>query len=1063
MKKFLIFLVAIVVVVCFGLTTFYFLRNDETITIDAKELYCNAGETISLDSLEISRKKANRKTTFNYNAGGEAVSSLINFDEEKGYYVVSNDAGGDITLVISTSNKKFAEFTITVHVGNGSEEYPYYIFNESDLNKIGTTYEMGKNYKLMNNITLTNGFAPIGFDTATKTGINFTGNFDGNGFTISGLNLSSADYEKAGLFYAIGSTGKVSNLVIDRTNIAGAYTNAGVLAGTIAGTVQNVGILNASINNTASNGFIGALAGVYSGSTLKTTYANNINIVIGENNATTDNVVVGGLVGKLENTTAQATYVNEASISMIQATGLVGGYAGEFVIGTNSGSIQQSYANTTSDATDFASFVNTVSTNATFDSANANMLRHFIGNIAIVQNKTVATDILDADLVKNYDNTYFTNVTYPANAVFFDEMAAQYMIRGYASVVEALETNEYVFYSVDAKTNWDTEFVWKTSTYALPTLRMGAVQPASPASDYFRKDLEEKKVSSVEALLNILQNNTEGKIKLMSDLDLGDTWTPVALKNFTIDGNGKTITLKLNNKTNNAMGLFSTIDNSTIENLNIVVTGVTANASYAGALAGRTYSTDNLTNTSIKNVHITYTGDFTATEFDAFGGMIAQATNTIITDSSVSGLVMNSSVDVIRAGGLVGNFLGGEANNNQVSATISGSSYVGGLTGVNMASLTNNSGVVVINYNQSVNNAKVGGIVGLNEETIINNDFTVTININNSNGTLFVGGVAGENNEIIENTTVKGTGISVADIEGKIYVGGVAGVNSSKIANTHNTMTKIGDYRVNKNIYVGGLTAINNGEISQCLTASNIYGNVVAGITAEMKISSSAKIDQVVVGVYNSETKALSQNEIKGDKYVAGIVVDFRVGTITNVQAASKIIGGANSTRSSLAVLVFPYGATLKNATIDSSISGYGIKYRDTWSDFASYENKADFDLDSSSTRDARFNLYKNDTHHGCLQSVVINSKQEGVNSAIAAMGEAWAWSKDYDDSSESSYIKVVDGFSNLSQFQGSFTFVCAKSVWFGIEHTATKQLTFNIGQIWESNNGISLLFLNNI
>ena len=32
MKKFLIFLVSIIVVVCFGLTTYYFLRNDEVVS-----------------------------------------------------------------------------------------------------------------------------------------------------------------------------------------------------------------------------------------------------------------------------------------------------------------------------------------------------------------------------------------------------------------------------------------------------------------------------------------------------------------------------------------------------------------------------------------------------------------------------------------------------------------------------------------------------------------------------------------------------------------------------------------------------------------------------------------------------------------------------------------------------------------------------------------------------------------------------------------------------------------------------------------------------------------------
>ena len=110
------------------------------------------------------------------------------------------------------------------------------------------------------------------------------------------------------------------------------------------------------------------------------------------------------------------------------------------------------------------------------------------------------------------------------------------------------------------------------------------------------------------------------------------------------------------------------------------------------------------------------------------------------------------------------------------------------------------------------------------------------------------------------------------------------------------------------------------------------------------------------------------------------------------------------------------------------------------------------------------FNLYANDTFHGSMQHVVIDSSKAGVNNVTAAMGGAFAWGKDYTDSSESSFIKVVNGFSNMSQFTGEFTFVCAKSIWLGIEHSATKTLNFAIGSIWkDSGNGISLIFVDSL
>ena len=70
---------------------------------------------------------------------------------------------------------------------------------------------------------------------------------------------------------------------------------------------------------------------------------------------------------------------------------------------------------------------------------------------------------------------------------------------------------------------------------------------------------------------------------------------------------------------------------------------------------------------------------------------------------------------------------------------------------------------------------------------------------------------------------------------------------------------------------------------------------------------------------------------------------------------------------------------------------------------------------------------------------------------------------KDYADTAESSFIKVVDGFNDISQFQGKFTFVCSIDTTGIFKHEATKELTFEVGSVWEENNGISLMFLDDI
>ena len=221
MKKFLIFLVSLVVVVCVGLTTYYFMRNNEIITIKTKEIYCNAGDTIPLNSLGINVKRANvsKKTTFNYNAGGEDVTKFISYNSEINSYVVSQENAGDVTLVIRTSNKKYSDFTISVHIGNGSVENPYYIFSETDLMKIGSTYRLDSHYLLMNDITLTSQFSPIGFNANTSLWEGFNGTFDGNGHTIKAMNLSNIEAENAGFFSSVGANGTIKNLTLTNATV----------------------------------------------------------------------------------------------------------------------------------------------------------------------------------------------------------------------------------------------------------------------------------------------------------------------------------------------------------------------------------------------------------------------------------------------------------------------------------------------------------------------------------------------------------------------------------------------------------------------------------------------------------------------------------------------------------------------------------------------------------------------------------------------------------------------------------------------------------------------------
>jgi len=1038
MKKFLIFLVSIVVAVCVGLTTFYFLKNDEIIVFETKELYVNAGDTISLEELGFSRKKASKKTTFNYNAGGEEVTAAINFDAENGYYVVKGDVAGDIKLVITTSNKRYAEFTITVHVGNGEKETPYYIFNETDLSKIGSVYGLNDYYILMNNIVLSNEFNPIGYSEIDSKYAGFSGNFDGGFKTISNLNLVDGTYTNAGLFSSINSGAVVSNLTISNANISGNYENAGVLAGVIDGNVDRIAVLNSTITNKANSSNTGALAGTVNGS-VKLTYADNSTINIGTDSVVT-NVVAGGLIGKINKTNVQASYVNNSKINVFAgSTGKFGGFAGNFVIDTDAGSIQQSYANVTCEDVNFAAFLGEIEKSSGFNASAEDVIKFLIGNAVVTNGKAV---------VKNYDATYFTT--------FKDDSNTTYLISDYSTAGEmviAADQNKIIYYAINSNaiTYWDNEYIWQTSNTELPILRFGKINPELPSSEYFRKDLTNNEINETTTKFEDVFNSdvSDMKFSLSHDVTLTD-WTPVALTNVTFDGCNNTIYVNLNKANGENLGLFSVLDNCTIKNLNIVVTNVSANATNVGALAGVAKSSDAIAKTTIENINVTYNAISNITAAN-FGGIVAVAEKTDISNSNV--LAMSASADVAYLGGAVSS-LKEDASiyNVSVKANLSGSQIVAGIVAINYGTIVEvNNSKISITHNSSNSDIRLGGLVGLNNGNILKANAEIAITVNNATNVLYVGGVSADNYGTIANVKVTGAGISLTDVNAKIYVGGVSAENFGKITNVQNELVSIGSVNVGKNVKAGGIAYNNKGTIEKVIVKSNVLGNFSAGAVVEMN-NASAKVDQVVIS-----------NTIKGEKYVAGIIVDFRAGNITNIQATSTIEGTTNSSRSSLIALIFPYGANLKNATISSSIGGYGTFYRETWSDFSTYSNRAEFGLTDGSygmNDDMSFNLYANDTFHGSMQHVVIDSSKAGVNNAKAAMGGAFAWGKDYTDSSESSFVKVVNGFNNMSQFTGSYTFVCAKSLWFGIEHTATRTISFAIGSIWKDNgNGISLMF----
>lgn len=1054
MKKFLVFLVAIIVVVSLGLTTYYFLRNDEVISFNTKEVYLNVGDMLTLDDLGHEVLKKHDKTTYNFNAGDETVTSCIEYDESKGYYVAK--AGGDVELKIITSNGKYAEFKINVHIGNGSEANPYYISNQGDLSLIGDTYELDANFDLRNDITLTSDFTPIGKNIETGVMTGFSGKFNGNGYSISGLNLINGEYENAGLFSTINADAVVTDLTLKNITINGSYSNAGALAGIVAGEVSRVKVQDADITNLKEAGITGALIGTLTGK-MTVSSADNATISVGDESNTTITAIAGGLVGKVDNAKVQAVYAN-STINLYNATGIVGGLVGELVIGTNAGSIEESYSISTSNYVDAGAFIGTISKNEMFNEEVANRWYYLNGNYVVAGTNSV---------VKTDNSGLYTTYYNKSNAIYF--------IVDFNSVEDMMANTEYVFYAMaqDDKVVWNT-LAWDIKPGALPVLNMTASNLSTISRDYLMRDISNETIGDITAdtqtnaqiFLNYIEEcrTTDGAIKdkkyvLATDIDLtGYDYRAIDLTNSTFDGNGKTITVNVTHNFDHNIGLFARVSNSTVKNLTIKVLGL-AGSNNVGALAGVISSTSDIRN--ITTIYPETELNFVAHNFGGLAGLINDGVT--VDNVSVTGLTINLDADIDNVGGISAEITNSVIMNSEVSdSTLYATYSVAGAVAFNSISTIDNINVTDVTVAYAGNGGTIGGIVATNDGNVKNSKFTGNISIEAANDVVYVGGVAGKNSGSIDNVVVLGNGIDINNtIADTFYIGGVVGNNNGTIADTQVNFTTIGSYIKGKSHYVGGIAATNSGansNIIRSVVTSDINGNYVGGIVAVMN-NGGAKIDQVFVGK-NLNT----QNLITGDKMVAGIAYNFASGEITNVQAISEIKGQETDTRSSLIVLEFPANATLKNATINSSLNGNGIFYLDTYNDKTNEGNGA------------HYNVYEAKGCAGVIESVTINNTaankygKDIKRSQFVTGGALFFWQQTtYKASGNTSYYKVV----NEEEFNitSTFTTACELSKsGTGVFMLGSDDFSYDmqydfLNNIWSDNNGtgISLAFLNNI
>ncbi len=130
---------------------------------------------------------------------------------------------------------------------------------------------VNEEWKLGINITLTSDINLSGIDwTPIGTGYfnSYTGTFDGNGKTITGLTVTGSD-QYAGLFGYIGSGGTVKNVVLEGVQIISdnSLGDAGGVAGYSYGNIENCSV-SGSVSISGTNSIAGGVVGYQTGGSI---------------------------------------------------------------------------------------------------------------------------------------------------------------------------------------------------------------------------------------------------------------------------------------------------------------------------------------------------------------------------------------------------------------------------------------------------------------------------------------------------------------------------------------------------------------------------------------------------------------------------------------------------------------------------------------------------------------------------------------------------------------------------------------------------------------------------
>ena len=354
--------------------------------------------------------------------------------------------------------------------------------------------------------------------------------------------------------------------------------------------------------------------------------------------------------------------------------------------------------------------------------------------------------------------------------------------------------------------------------------------------------------------LNNVRNSPDKHFKQIADIDLvdftqGSGWLPIGDEEtrFTgsYNGNGHTITnLTINLPDEDYVGLFGFAENSTIENINLEISGNVTGSNYVGGLVGKSAGSGFISNIYVEG----------QIEGNDYAGGLAGWNECEVTENHTH---IGVSTENTYGGGLIG-WNEGNISNSKAEGGAHGSGYIGGFTGMNKGDITES----YAGEGAWGENDYIGGFAGWNE-----GDITDSRAEGSYQGNSKVGGFAGKNTGNISSSHV--TGYVEASLQGSDTLGGMVGINKGSITKSYAEASISGEEEC-----VGGLAGINKGSISQCYATGDATAyDYVGGLTGVNK---------------NSVENTYAIVDVTGQTHTAGLV-GINQGSVEKSYAAGEV------------------------------------------------------------------------------------------------------------------------------------------------------------------------------